>query len=90
MESKFTNKMVLLNEVTTVWILYTVMCFTDYVTDPATRNIIGWAFIGVLGVFLAIHLMFLFGSTCKSLYRSLHRCYYTKQRENAMERIRQK
>ena len=90
LESNFANNMELLNECTTVWILYAVMGFSDYVPDPATRNIIGWAFVAVLGVFLAIHLVFLIGSTCKALYRSLRRCYYEEKKALAMEAIREK
>ena len=90
LDSNFANNMELLNELTTLWILYTVMCFSDFVGDPVMRNLVGWAFISILGVFLSIHLMFLFGNTCKSLYRSLRRCYYKHKRLEAMEAIKEK
>ena len=80
MESRFANNMELFNEVTTVWVLYTVMCFSDYVVDPIGRSICGWAFIGVVILFLAIHILLLIGSTCKAVFLSLHRRFLVRKK----------
>ena len=87
LESSFANNMELFSEVTTVCVLYMVMCFSDFVGEPATRNTCGVAFIGIVAFFLAIHLMFLIGSMCKSIYLSMHRCYLKEKREEAMQAI---
>ena len=71
LESRFANKMELFNEITIVWVLYTVTCFSDYVVDPTGRSICGWAFIGVVIFFLAIHILLLIGITCKAVFLSL-------------------
>ena len=34
LESNFANNMELLNEMTNVWILYAMMCFSDFVGEP--------------------------------------------------------
>ena len=65
LDSHFANNMELFNEMTTLGSFYLVMCFTDFVGEPATRNICGWAFVGLLSFFLTVHLLFLFGSVCK-------------------------
>ena len=81
MESKFDNNMELLNELATMAALYMVMMFTDFVGDPATRNTCGWAFIGVMALFLAIHLLFILGSTCKALCKAIRLCYTKLKKE---------
>ena len=82
--------MELLNEVTTLCCLYLMMCFSDFVAEPATRNICGWAFIGLVSFFLTVHLLFLFGSVCKPIFRCLRRCYYNEKRFEVREAIRAK
>ena len=84
MESNFANNMELFNELITFCVLYMVMCFSDYVGEPATRNLCGRAFIGITAFFLATHLIFLFGGMCKSIILSIHRCYKKGQREQAI------
>ena len=81
MESNFDNNMELLNELATLAALYMMMMFTDFVGDPATRNTCGWAFIGVIILFLAIHLLFLLGSTCKAIYQGIRLCYNKLKKE---------
>ena len=90
MDSNFANNMELLNEVTTLCALYLVLCFSDFVVEPATRNICGWAFIGLVSFFLTVHLLFLLGSVCKPIYKCLRHCYYKEKRFEAREAFKAK
>ena len=87
LQSNFANNMEILNEMTILFALYLVMCYTDFVGEPETRNICGWAFIGVISIFLSIHIIFLFGGACKSVYQGLRSCYYKKRRSEALKAI---
>lgn len=72
--------MEILNEMTTLCILYMVMCFSDFVGEPATRHKCGYMFIGVLATFVVIHLLFLGASIYKALrHYVLHRYYEGKR-----------
>lgn len=90
LDSNFANNMELLNEGTTMFSLYLVMTFSDFVGDPLTRNMCGWAFIGVVSFLVMVHLLFLVGSVCGKIYQSMRRCYYKEKRFEAMEAIRAK
>ena len=81
--------MELLNEITTLCTLYMVMCFSDYVGEPTTRNNCGFGFIGVLGIFIATHVFFLIVSVVLAVRFSIRRRYYTGKRKAAEERINQ-
>ena len=52
------------SEVTTILVLYTMMCFTDFVEDPLMRNKCGKIFIGVTCVYAAVHIVFLLLNLC--------------------------
>ena len=87
LDSTFANRMELLNELTTMCILYMVMCFSDFVGDPATRHMCGFIFIGVLGTFLAIHVYFIAVSIYKALRHLIRDRYYKKKRQAAYRAI---
>ena len=87
LDSKFANWMEILNEMTTMYILYMVLCFSDFVIDPATRHMCGYMFIGVLATFVLIHLSFLVVSTYKAIRHSIRSYYYEGKRKTANEAI---
>lgn len=45
------------NEVTSVFLLYCLLCFTDWVPLAETRYTMGWVFIFVIGANLAVHVI---------------------------------
>ena len=64
MESPLTNMMETFNECTTIFLLYCLMCFTDFVPDEETRSKIGLFYIGVNLFHILVHLVFLALATC--------------------------
>ena len=75
LDSKWANNFETFNEVMTLFVLYILMCFSDYVPDPQTRNLVGFSFIALLGVFVGVHLVPIFGDTFSKLHRRCKRCY---------------
>jgi len=49
-----TNPVNILNELTYVIISLHQICFTDYVTDPETKNLVGWSMV----VFSVLNMLF--------------------------------
>ena len=56
-------------------VLYTLMLFSDYVSDPAMRSNIGVTYMVIVIAFAVVHLCFLFRASFKQLYRKIKRCY---------------
>ena len=68
MDSNFALYIETFNEVITVFTLYLMMSFTDAEPDVGIRNAIyGGFFIGVIGIYLCVHLTILFADVCKQL-----------------------
>ena len=68
------------NEITTVLLLYTVTCFTNFVPDVHTQVFIGYFFICLMIANMAAHLFFLLRSSfldCKHKYKK--RKYHHEQ-----------
>lgn len=59
LDSKQANNLESLNEVTTWAILYTLMLFTDFMSDLDLRNTVGYAAIGLIVTHSLIHLFFI-------------------------------
>jgi hypothetical protein len=59
LESSFATKMEVMNEKTILLQMYMLMCFTDFVPEPETRNEIGIAYMGISVGNILIHLFFL-------------------------------
>lgn len=64
-ESKFANRMEVLNDITTLLLLYLLMTFTPWVDDSELRFKLGYVFIGVMSTNIATHFFFL----AKDTYR---------------------
>ena len=54
--SNFATNMETFNEVISLIILYILLCFSDWVPDPETRNDCGKVFIAVVGFYLLVHI----------------------------------
>ena len=65
----FYTKVEVMNETTTIFLLYSMLCFTDWITSPEDRFNYGWFYIVVTSANSAFHLYFL----CKG---SLHKIYW--------------
>lgn len=63
-ESNFATNMETFNEVVTLLTLYLMMCFTDFVPDPAIRSECGKIFIGIICAYAVVHIFFLTVDLC--------------------------
>ena len=61
----------LLNEVTSVFLLYHALIFTDWVPQPDVRYLMGWSFIAVTCLNLVTHFILLISDTYLNSSRSL-------------------
>jgi hypothetical protein len=58
---KSDNRTELYNEFTTLVVNYHLMCFTDFVPDVNTRELLGMSLVYVTGGNLLVNLLFVFG-----------------------------
>ena len=63
------------NEFIVIILLYHLLCFSDYIEDPVTRDYLGWAYICSMGVLVLVHLFFLIVDMLKKLKIRLIRSY---------------
>ena len=59
LESKFENNMETFSEIITIFVLYMMLCFTDYILDPMMRSYCGKFFIGVICSYAMVHIILL-------------------------------
>lgn len=89
LDSNYANNLETFNEVTSVFILYTLMLFTDYINDPIMRSSIGTIYIGIIMVFALCHLTPLFYDVIKQIYWRIKRFsikrYVQKQRNKRVD-----
>mmetsp|Transcript_23798 Transcript_23798/g.31859 ORF Transcript_23798/g.31859 Transcript_23798/m.31859 type:complete len:101 (+) Transcript_23798:1200-1502(+) len=67
------------NEHTTLLILYLLMCFSDFMSDPELRRELGFVFIGTICVFAAVHLGFIIYDMVKTATGCIKKCAKKKQ-----------
>ena len=65
-ENPMLTKLEIFNEVAAVLACYFMLCFTDWIGDPATRYSIGWLFIVLTCLHLGTHLALLIFNTYKT------------------------
>ncbi len=75
LESKFANNIETFNEVISTFILYLLMCFSDFVNDPVMRNQLGKVFIAIACLYAAVHFFFLFIDLFYKIKLNLLRCF---------------
>ena len=70
LESRFSNNLETFNECTTILILYTVLCFSDFVDSSLTRSKVGLVFVGIISFNVLVHILNLaVGLMCLSRLR---------------------
>ena len=78
LKSKFENNIETFNECTTLVALYLLMCFTDYVSSPVDRDMIGNYYIAAVLIFIGIHMFFMLAAIAHSLRlvakRQINKC----------------
>ena len=74
-ESQFDNNMETFSEVITIFVLYMMICFTDFILDPMMRFYCGKFFISVICSYALVHIIFLLKDLCLQI-RSLIRAKY--------------
>ena len=91
MESRFTNRMEVFNECTCIVLMYHIMCFSDFVPNPATRSSIGISFIVTIFSNVFVHLYFMFKDNFVRIKQKVMRkCCYERWKKNALKLQRKK
>ena len=66
------------NECTTLVALYLLMCFTDYVSSPVDRDMIGNYYIAAVLIFIGIHMFLMLAAITQNLRlvakRQINKC----------------
>ena len=65
LSTTFKRRIELFNECTIIVLVYTLLCFTDFVPDPEVRSSIGTFFVGLCCFNLSVHLVILLGTSGK-------------------------
>ena len=68
MESPFANRLATFNEVVIILFLYTMMYFSDFLTNPVWRDSFGKVYIVVLCLYIIVHLVLLCFDSFRILY----------------------
>ena len=84
MESNFANNMELFNEVITLFVLYLLMCFSDFVADPETRNECGKALIALCCCYALVHILFLIINTVLQIRHLIRSKYYARRNKKIL------
>ena len=91
LESDFVTNMETFNEVSSLFILYLVMSFTD-VVDAEMRNMYGKCYIVAICLYIAVHLFFLLQESLYKLRLAIRRKLYerrVKKIRGPLQRIRE-
>ena len=86
LESNFANNMEMFNEVITLFILYLMMCFSDFVLDPETRSFCGFGFIAVICLYAFTHILFLIINVCLQIRHTIRSKYYARRNKKILAR----
>ena len=81
LESKFANNIETFNEVISTFIIYLMMCFSDFVNDLVMRNLLGKVFIAIVCLYAAVHIFFLIADMFYKVKLNLLRCFYRRCRK---------
>ena len=73
-ETALANRLEIFTECVTLGALYTLMLFTDFVPEAQTRYMCGVYFIGLLMVYLAVHLIVILRESSFNVLVRLRRC----------------
>ena len=81
-EETLVNLLEVMNEITTILMLYVMLTFSDWVPSPELRYQLGWIFIGVLVLNTVVHIYFLISG----LYREWRLKWRRDQRRRRAEK----
>ena len=70
LESRFSLRMEIMNELTLLLVTYHIFCFTEAVEDVNLRYSFGVTFISTLSFCIGVHMFFLVVGSCKSLQKA--------------------
>ena len=91
MESSFANRMEIFNECTCIFLMYHIMCFSDFVPQASTRSAIGVSFIVFIFLNVATHLCFMVRDNFFRVKKTiLRKCCYERWRKNALKLQKQR
>jgi len=81
MDTVHRNRIETFNEVTCIFLLYHLQCFSDFVPSAETCSEIGKSFIAFTLLNLAVHLYFLSRSCCSKMKTKLCKKCIERQRK---------
>ena len=84
LDTSFANNMEMFNEIITLCALYLMMCFSDFVGDPETRSLCGIAFIFVICLYAANHILFLLINVCMQVRHLIRSKYYAYRNQKML------
>ena len=74
-----------MNEITSIFLLYHMLCFSDFVPGATTRYLIGWYFIFFTSLNLTMHIILLIRNTLSNAKQKTFDKYRDKKRAKAKE-----
>lgn len=84
---KFALGMEMFHEVTTMLILYTVICFSQFVPDPFTRSVMGYVSISLVSGHLLVCLGFMVTSTLLDMIEQIKNKFYQYQLSKLQKKV---
>ena len=82
-DTVFTNRMGTFDEINTLVLIYTALCFTDYVLDPYIKsNNVGPTYISIIVTLIAVHIIIMLVSSLKSVKQICKKFYKRITRRN--------
>ena len=83
LKSKLENNLETFNECMTLVALYLLMCFTDFVSSPVDRDMIGYYYIAIILIFVGVHMLLMLTAILYSLRlfvkRQFNKCLHAKK-----------
>ena len=86
LDSALANNMETFNEVATLLVLYLLMCFSDFVASPETRNDCGKVFIALVAIYAIVHFAVLFSDIYTKIRLSIRKKYYNYRNRKLLKR----
>ncbi len=77
----FEYKIEMFHEVIMMQILYTMLCFTDFVPDVTTRGYIGYYSMAMVCIHLGVCFFFMFKSSYKRVVKRLKDYYFDRRQQ---------
>ena len=85
LDSSFKNRIEVFNECFAMLTNYTLLYFTNFVTEVETRSQYSYSFIACLGISFLVHMIFLIASNIKSAKLSCKKCSNKRKAKKIMD-----